>query len=422
VAANLTIDLSGHLGKQPKLWADLAQGGEENKPMLGPAIDKISDLSPGYIRLDHIYDFFDVVKVEGGQVQYNWSGLDRAVGEITMTGAKPMLVLSYMPLSISSGSITDPPRNWSDWQNLVRATIEHYSGRGNKAIGGVIYEVWNEPDLFGSFKTYGPRNYLTMYQYAAQGAMQARDVLRFEIGGPAITNYYANWIERLINYADENKLRLDFVSWHRYSLDVDSFAIDIDKARQLAERIPALVNLKFYLTEWGHNSANDSGYDTTFGAIHNMAVYQSIVGKVDRAFSFEIKDGPGSSKYWGRWGMLTHENFGVDEKPRYKALRFLNNLYQFRLGAVGQGTFVRTLATTNEAGDVRLLLTNFDTEGRHFESVPILFDNLPKREFSYKRIDFLGGSNTVRVATSEAVFASREGMGPNSAAIIELDF
>ena len=424
VNADLVVDYDGVLGKMPTPWRNLAQGGEEPKAMLGNITNEIKALRPEYIRLDHIYDAFKVVAKNGGQLSYDWSGLDVAVNEILAAGAKPMLSLSYMPPVISKGDIIDLPSDWGEWGQVVQATIEHYSGRKNMNISEVIYEVWNEPDLFGSYKTYGDKNYLTMYEVSARAAMRAGNVNQFEFGGPAVTALYQNWLERLIKFADENNLRLDFLSWHRYSTDLDRFEQDANQAREWAAKIPALVNLKFYITEWGHNSEVDAGYDNKFGAIHTIAASRVMMAKVQRAFVFEIKDGPGKDKLWGRWGLLTHENFGIpEEKPRYKALQLLNNLGPFRISLAGEGSWVKGIASTDEAGNIKLMVVNYDPAGVHSEGVPILFDNLPKGNFKYQRRDFLGSTLTpIQVATSAASWKTTEYFAPNSAAMITLDF
>lgn len=424
VKADLVVDYDGVLGKMPTPWRNLAQGGEEPKAMLGNVTGKIKSLKPEYIRLDHLYDAFKVVSKNGDQLAYDWSGLDKAVDEILATGAKPFLSLSYMPPGISKGDIVDLPSDWRDWGRVVQATIEHYSGRNNRNISNVIYEVWNEPDLFGSYKTYGDKNYLTMYEVSARAADRATNVNPFEIGGPATTGLYQNWEERLIKFVDEKNLRLDFLSWHRYDTDLSQFEEDADRARGWAEKIPALVNLKFYITEWGHNSEVDAGYDNKFGAIHTIAVSRVMMAKVQRIFVFEIKDGPGKDKLWGRWGLLTHENFGEpEEKPRYKALQFLNNLGPYRISLAGEGSWVKGIASTDVAGNIKLMIVNYDPAGVHAEGVPILFDNLPKGNFKYQRRNFLGSTLApIRVATSAASWKTTEYFAPNSAAMITIDF
>ena len=44
--------------------------------------------------------------------------------------------------------------------------------------------------------------------------------------------------------------------------------------------------------------------------------------RLDRAFLFELKDGPGPSSYWGRWGILTSDD---KPKPLYYALEAYQN-------------------------------------------------------------------------------------------------
>ena len=249
------------------------------------------------------------------------------------------------------------------------------------------------------------------------------NVNQFEFGGPAVTALYQNWLERLIKFADEKNLRLDFLSWHRYSTDLERFEQDANQAREWAAKIPALVNLKFYITEWGHNSEIDPGYDSKFGAIQTLAASRVMMAKIQRAFVFEIKDGPGNEKFWGRWGLLTHEKFGVPEKkPRYNALEFLNTLGPFRISLAGEGSWVKGIASTDETGDIKLMVVNYDPAGKHPESVPITFENLPNGNFKFTRRDFLGGTRSTAVATTAATWRTVEYFVPNSAAMITLDF
>jgi xylan 1,4-beta-xylosidase len=421
--ANLVFNYEGILGQMPTPWRNLAQGGEEPKDMLDSVITATKALKPEYIRIDHIYDAFKVVSRRDGQLVYDWSGLDGAVDSIIATGAKPFLSLSYMPDVISTGDIISPAKDWNEWGQVVQATIERYSGRTQKNIDGVIYEVWNEPDLFGGYKTYGDKNYLDMYAASAKAAARVRGANLFEIGGPATTGLYQNWLQTLIKYVDRNNLRMDFMSWHRYAYDLEQFEKDAKQARAWAENIPALVNLKFYVTEWGHNSEVDKGYDTKFGAIHTIAGARTMMGAVDRAFVFEIKDGPGNDKYWGRWGMLTHEKFGAPEKkPRYFAIQFLNDLGPFRTSVQGEGSWVKSISSTDESGDMKVLVVNYDPKGAHSEAVPMLFENLPTGNFKVTRKDFMGATRTLQIATSSSSWKTSEFFDPNTAAMFTLEF
>jgi hypothetical protein len=61
--ANIVVDASIDQGPITPIWRALAQGGEEKNPFEN-IINEIAPLKPRYIRLDHIYDFYDVVRKE----------------------------------------------------------------------------------------------------------------------------------------------------------------------------------------------------------------------------------------------------------------------------------------------------------------------------------------------------------------------
>lgn len=425
VPANIIVDTTAILGPMPRPWRSLAQGGEElTTNMMASVVEKTKALKPEYIRLDHLYDGYNIVSRGGdGSLAYDWSRLDAVVNDILKTGAKPFLSLSYMPLVISKGDIVEQPKDYNDWAAVVRATVEHYSGRGNLNISDVYYEVWNEPDLFGGWKTYGDKNYLTLYRYSSAGARAATNVNSFKLGGPGTTALYKAWVDNFLNFMANNNLKYDFYSWHRYAKDLEQY----DKDRLLIDgwldAHPEALQIELIVTEWGHNSDIDPGYDTNFGAIHTMAGSRVMMGRINKAFIFEIKDGPGNSKLWGRWGLMTNDKFGAPEvKPRYNAILFLNRLGDSRLSLSGEGSWVKGIAANNN-GVVQTLLINYDQTGRHSEAVPVTFENLQSGNFTYKRTNFGGGVvKTVNVATTSATWQTSELMSPNSAALLEISF
>ncbi len=389
--ANITVETKNILGPLPQPWQALAQGGEE-KGGLTPAIKAARALSPKYIRIDHIFDFYDVVqKDQNNQLTYNFSKLDPVVNDILATGAKPFFSLSYMPPAISSGDVTAPPTNWGLWQQVVKTTIEHYSGKNGRNLSDVIYEVWNEPDLFGNWKTYGEKDYRQLYFYAVRGAESARNVNSFQIGGPATTAFYKNWLEEFIKYVYENKLRLDFFSWHKYSLSSQEFLDDINFIDSLLSTHGGSYLLPKYITEWGSNPENSPLHDSQFDAAHTVAVVRQILGRVDLTFNFEIKDGlsPSGEKYWGRWGLLTHEKTGLTPKPRYFALELLNRMKGERINLTGEGTWVTGFAAKDKQ-TIRVILVNYDREGTHDEAVPVTFTGLTPGKYIFKQVSLYG--------------------------------
>lgn len=419
--ANIVVAVDQPTGRRSGAWRNLAQGGEESGGMLLPVVDQVSLLELEYVRLDHIYDFYDVVsRGKTNELVFSWEKLDSEILAILDSGAKPFLVLSYMPRVISSGEEINLPNNWGDWEIVVQKTIEHFSGVDGLAIEDVYYEVWNEPDLFGDFKTYGKKNYYDLYFHSERGASKAQNTLKYKLGGPSTAALYKTWINKLLTTKKDNNLRVDFLSWHRYSAGLDDFEKDLEKISSWLNRFPEFDGIELIVSETGFNSEIDSGYDEIFGAIHTIASIAVLQRKVDRVFSFEIKDGPGGEKYWGRWGLLTHENYGEPEpKLRYKAIEFLNTMQGDTLLTLGNGTWIKGFST-KDGETIRVLIANYDRREKHFETVPITLVGIVPGEYSLKRVDFLGENRETVEIISSGQWQTIEGFEPNSASIFEL--
>lgn len=421
VPANLIVDTTAILGPMPRPWRNLAQGGEDHNWRIDKLTPQIAALNPEYIRLDHIYDFYDIVQGSPGNITFNWTKFDLIIDDIVKTGAKPYISLSYMPPAISSGDILAYPTNWADWQLVVQKTIEHVSG--TKKIRDVYYEVWNEPDLFGSFKYYGDKNYLTLYAYASAGAKNARGALPFKLGGPAITALYKNWFDAWAKGCIANQWRCDFFSWHRYSTNLNQFAEDMESVRNWVQAYPQLEpTLEFQITEWGHDSNNNAGYDSQYGAAHTVAGAIAMSNRVGRAFAFEIQDGkdPEGKNYWGRWGMFTHNDFGANSKPRYRALKMLDSIADQRLQITGLGSWVKALAARNDNGATELVIANFDAKAAHSEMVPITFLNIEPGSYTLNKESLGGNKQVQQIATDAAVLKTEIFMPINDVVKIKL--
>jgi xylan 1,4-beta-xylosidase len=416
--ANIIVDTQRSLGPMTYPWKNLAQGGENNDWRLQPLSSQVQALGTEYVRLDHIYDFYDVVsRNPNGSLAFNFSKMDPIIKDITSAGARPYISLSYMPPAIAvNGDITAPPANWADWQLTVQRTVEHISG--TLGISDVYYEAWNEPDLFGGYKTYGGKNYLDLYRASARGAMAARGVQPYKFGGPAITALYKNWVDGLMKMVTDENLPLDFFSWHRYSKDIEVYRSDVAKVREWMAPYPRGENVEMHITEWGPNSNNDPVYDNNFGAIHMIAVGTEMVGNLDKAFVFEIQDGkdPAGNVRWGRWGLIDTNN---QAKPRYNAIRFLNRLGSERLQLLGRGSWVKGIAG-RDGRDTTVILANYDPAGRHVETTPVTFTNIDPGNYTLTQQAFAGTTNTQKIATSSSALQINVPLSANTAVFLRL--
>jgi xylan 1,4-beta-xylosidase len=401
--ANLVVDTKKFLGPLPHNWKAIAQGGEESGVrMLENVALSASALTPRYIRIDHIYDFYSVVSRDGnGQLQFYWDQLDATVCDIYRMGARPFFVLGYMPPAISvDGTLISPPTKWEEWSQVVKQTIERYSGLNTRLCGGVsgdwmkdiYYEVWNEPDLetFGKWSIYGGKDYRALYYYTAQGAMQAQNVNRYLLGGPITTRPYRSWFLGIINYVKANSLPFNFISWHHYSTDPNDFRQELknihiwlsDPSLKYYQQLPRIIS------EWGYDSNPNPIADTNVGAAHTVATIRYLIDEnVEMAFGFELKDGPTP-----KWGIFTYSG---QPKPRFYALKLLNVLGHHRLKVEGEGSYVQAIASLLPGNKLSAVIVNYDQSNTHLEAVPITFNNLKNGRYRITQND-LNNQQTIQ--------------------------
>lgn len=292
----------------PRIWNNFSQGGEEKGPSLLSVEKEIKMLQPQFIRIDHLFDF---------------PSLDERVAEIIRLGATPFLSLSYFPAALSSEP-TLMPASLSGWGDLVAKTIQHYSGQQEKALLNVYYEVWNEPDLFGQMN---PQTYFSLYRVSVEASQKCVNCLPFKIGGPAITGLKKSWMNDFLSLVSQNQTRLDFISWHSYQLNPAKTLQEVETLRSLAP-FANFSQKELLVTEWGSLPEISGRHDAYSDAYHVLAGISILKNSLSKIFSFELKDGPSpeGKKYWGRWGLLTHESFGITPKPRYYTFLYLNKL------------------------------------------------------------------------------------------------
>lgn len=404
-----------------RIWRGVTQGHEKANLRLDTVVTPLKQAGVGYVRIDHMFDGFGVVDRQDGRLTYNWTKLDELVGDITAAGAIPYFSLSYMPPAIANGDILGVPTDWGEWGQVVAAAVGHYSRDYKGGLNNVIYEVWNEPDLYGGWKMYGAKNYTTMYTTASNAAVSVRGAKPFKIGGPATTGYYSAWVDGFYKKLDSN-VRIDFFSWHRYSADIDAFKADAVSARaDIAPQISRPQDL--YISEWGVNSERGSGYDTRWGAAHFLAVISVLEDSaIDLAMAFEVQDGDGGDQqYHGGWGMFTNPKYGaVQEKPRFKALRLVNELSGRVLPLTGLGDFVTGLAAVDTNGTIRVLAVNYDKNGKHQEVVPVTFSGLSGTNYSVTEKYLSGRVVKTEVAVSGGNLRRDFALSPSDAVLVSL--
>ncbi len=423
VPADIKIDFAKSQGKLSRPWEGISQGGEQDTPgklvSLAPVSNELSSLGVKYVRIDHVLNQpFD-------------SSYKERIGEIVSVGATPIIALSYFPREVADTD-TGTPKDWSVWQSRVRALVEEVSGKNSLNLKGVYYEVWNEPDgpTFGDFDIGEGKDYFLLYQKTAVAVESAENTNEFKLGGPALADLrrcttgllftcQTFWLDRFFGLVSKNRTRLDFVSWHRYSLRISDYEEDVNFILKSLNKYPNLKTPETLLTEWGSDPARSPIHNTTFDAAHLVAAARTFIGHIDIATKFEARDGPDSGD--SGWGILKYSG---EKKPTFVALDLLSRLKDNRIPVSGEGTFVKGIASS-DGSTYSVVLVNFDKASSHTEIVPIRFSNLPVGRNRLTRT-ILNEQNPTGKVTTTSFRASRnysfkETLLPNTVVLYEIE-
>ena len=176
---------------------------------------------------------------ENDPKSYDFACTDNYLKEIREAGAE---VFYRLGTTIEHGVKkygSVPPKDFAKWARICEHVIRHYNegwGWGvdtarttmnvawSNQFNIVYWEIWNEPDLDpydDITKNVAPRcwggtitEFFNFYETAARHLKKTFPNLK--IGGPAICGR-VNWGLRFLDYCRENKVPLDFFSWHGYA-------------------------------------------------------------------------------------------------------------------------------------------------------------------------------------------------------------
>ncbi len=308
------------------------------------------------------------------------------------------------------GNIT-PPGDYSEWNRLIEAFTEHLVERyGIDEVRSWYFEVWNEPNLFFFFDG-TQEDYFKLYEHTAQTIKSVDEKLR--VGGPA-TSINA-WIPDMIDYCEQNKLPLDFISTHQYPSDDPLWKnsdLELEvifkkmgnmkrkydrgilkrmtkKARQEAGGYPLIY------TEWNTSATlEEDQHDESYAAAlvaKTLADNDGLVeGYAFWTFSdiFEEKSQiPGV--FHGGFGLLSYNGIA---KPTYRLFELYHELGYERLSVDNNASkkdTVEILATRVNDG-LKIIVYNhnvFDEKIKD-ESIAIIIKNIEGvKEICLKRID-----------------------------------
>ena len=304
-----------------------------------------NDLGFRYVRFHGLLDDdMGTLICQSNEFVYSFLNADQIFDFLLSIGMRPIVELSFMPSTLSSGSdivfhykgnIT-PPRHYEQWGELMRRLASHWVERyGIEEVSQWYFEVWNEPNL-PAFWTGGQAAYFQLYETTVNAIKGVAPRLR--VGGPASAGNA--WIGEFQEFCKSRSLSPDFISTHFYPTDafgeigadtltqLEHAPLDVMRQKALSARQQAQGKPLLY-TEWNITSnPRDPMHDSSAAAALATRIVMSVDDVVDAysywTFSdiFEENYFP-SVPFHGGFGLL---NLHGIKKPIYKAFEMVGML------------------------------------------------------------------------------------------------
>ena len=214
-------------------------------------LGELHDLSPVpvHIRAHHLFtsgngvpelkwSSTNIITLDAqGRPVYDFTIIDRIFDAYKQAGVRPMVELGFMPKDLSrkpdpyqihfpgntiEGGVSEPPKDYALWGELVKTFVEHLVQRyGAEETRQWYWEVWNEPDIPYWHGT--AQEYFKLYDYAVAGVRAALPGAK--VGGPATTGpggkSGAVFLDAFLKHCTEDRsaadgkaVPLDFISFH----------------------------------------------------------------------------------------------------------------------------------------------------------------------------------------------------------------
>ncbi len=335
------------------------------------------ELGFNYVRFHGILsDDMGTLVNENNQLIYSFFNADQIIDFLLSIGMRPFVELSFMPLALSSGSDivfhykgnVTPPRDYKEWETLIYQLVHHWVERyGLIEVSQWFFEIWNEPNLSAFWKG-AQADYFRLYAHAAQAIKKVDPTL--QVGGPATADNA--WIKEFLQFCEQNKAPVDFISTHHYPTD-DFGKPGDDTIAQLASSKRGILreevaktkseagNKPVYYTEWSTSS-------NPFDDLHDMPYAAAFITKT-------VMEAQGYVKGYSYWtfsdifeenyfcSLPFHGGFGLSTiygipKPSYRAYQLLNEIGEHILPVNGTHP-TADLWITTKPGCIKLLLTNW---------------------------------------------------------------
>jgi len=368
---------------------------------------------------------------------YDWTRFDMVYDAVIAAGMRPIVEISFTPPALASGSTqiltslwyggvspniskpilpptgdTSAMPTWDHWKKFMADIVTHLEARyGADEVRHWYFEIWNEASWM---YTPGSAGYNELYLNTAQGLLAGDPMVK--VGGPADSGGSSPFsIPSLIDFAKQQNVKLDFISFHRYGEDSPNKVIaNAGDFIAFKNTTFSMIAAKGYTgelinDEWGSSYDPELSRDTEASAsfiaksIHFLGT--DTTTQVPTMYGYwtlsdiyeEINTGAGRAYREGNYGLLLKGDDAVPvsydlAKPAFNAFRLLHMMTDTTVtvtGGVTDATMdgVGAVATLAADGNSLQILvynhvnsfdpTSFADMSQQSQMVSLKVDNLP---------------------------------------------
>ena len=337
------------------------------------------DASEGYYgeRLVDISDIFpDFSKNPDKESSYDFRETDLYIKTLIEAGSEPFYRLGQtIENQIAAKYNIYPPKDYKKWAVICEHIIRHYNeGWADGFHYNIRYwEIWNEADLdmsSGRWETEprtwgGPiEEFHKMYAIAAKHLKSCFPDLK--IGGPSYCRIQGTktYFPEFFQYMRDNKVPIDFISWHKYGAEPSVYLMEADLIRGWMKEY-GYGDAELILNEWnyrrfkeGSGSSNERynriNRRSMKGAAFVAATMSALQdAPVDMMMYYDFR---ANSNYCGFYDFQTYEH-----KPVYYAFYAWCHLRGDQCACTVEGGAGDIYAVASvKDGKTTLLLTRYD--------------------------------------------------------------
>jgi len=190
---------------------------------------------------------------------YDFERTDSYLKSVLDTGASIVYRLGESIEHTTRKFHVHPPADFEKWAQICIGVIRHYNeGWANGFEYNIEYwEIWNEPEYIPNTPPDKNPMWSGTYQqffelyHVASTQLKAR-FPQLKIGGYGSTGVNPDFADQFLKYAQDNKLPLDFYSWHTYFQRLETVWENALEVRRSLDA-HGYVNTESHFNEWNYS-------------------------------------------------------------------------------------------------------------------------------------------------------------------------